>query len=61
MCDYNFDKRYGGKSGTTGIKDLGDDSESKGKIAYDDLFDFDKYRRVTPERRVKKYVQIESD
>ncbi len=61
MIDYNFDKRYGGKSGTATIKKQDGPVEKEGKLVYENAFDLDKYQRIKPERKVIKYVQVKSD
>ena len=61
MIDYNFDKKYGGKSGTAPIKKQDKTQENDDKLVYENVFDLDKYPRIKPERKVIKYVQVESD
>jgi len=61
MNDYNFDKRYGGKSGTSTTKKQAVLSEKRDNLIYEDIFDLDKYQILKPERKVIKYVQIKSD
>jgi len=61
MIDYNFDKRYSGKSGTATTKKQDYLPKNESKLVYENVFDLDKYPRIKTERKVIKYVQVESD